>query len=360
MSIEQIQETLIIQQTEEILKQQQKIIQKSETIEKIKDLLGLVEDNEEIYFDEVTPGIHDSSWEYIYWGKLFEDMKKDFPRLYSSIKRTSDNVLPILQTFEAKNEKRLEELEKSTQRNRKKLFSILWSIARENSTETKEEWVINLANAMIHSPNQSFFYARKKAIEMEELTKKKIEEPEAIFRNIPDNFPKQREKIIERNLEDFGTIYVPEMFSFTKCEIFYYEEDYYDCVNGHTLLIDIRDKHIKFGHGMEVRKKEELIKEERIGNIALRYPDFDYYFLYEHKRFWLQCIGWLSIHKWWSTTMTIYNHNDGLRYGTKYINENNREYRSWSCTEDGDVHPELISKDTAEFINIIYKMLKEL
>jgi hypothetical protein len=61
MSIEQIQETLIIQQTEEILKQQQKIIQKSETIEKIKDLLGLVEDNEEIYFDEVTPGIHDSS-----------------------------------------------------------------------------------------------------------------------------------------------------------------------------------------------------------------------------------------------------------------------------------------------------------
>jgi hypothetical protein len=138
---------------------------------------------------------------------------------------------------------------------------------------------------MIHNPNQSFFYARKKAIEMEEVIKKKIKEPDLIFRNIPDNFSKQREKRIERNLENFGTIYVPEMFSLTECEIFYYEEDYYDCVNGHTLLVDIRDKHIKFGHGMEVREKEKLIIRERIGNIALRYPDFDYYFLYNHKRF---------------------------------------------------------------------------
>ncbi|MEI7563062.1 MAG: hypothetical protein WCJ39_05260 [bacterium] len=60
MSIEQIQETLIIQETEQLLKQQQKIIQKSETIEKIKDLLGLIDD-EETYFSKETGELLDSS-----------------------------------------------------------------------------------------------------------------------------------------------------------------------------------------------------------------------------------------------------------------------------------------------------------
>jgi len=357
MSIKNLPENKVIEQTKDIITNQQKNLKRLYILENIKKVLEKTEDDS-IIFDEGLYEFSSWNWEYLPTDSDFiRSIKSNHPKLYSEIKKNKKDISSLLQNFINTHEINIETI---TEKNRKKLFSMLQSIAREDQIETTEASLTNLANAMIHSPNQSFFYARKKAIEMEELMKKKIEEPDTIFKNSPDNVPKQRGKTMERNLENFETIYVPEMLSFTKCEVFYYEEDYYDCVNRQTLLIDIRNKNIRFRNGMEVRKKEELIKKERIGNIALKYPDFDYYFLYKHKRFWLQCIGWLSINKWGFATMTIHNHNDSLRYGTKYINENNREYRWWSCTEDGDVHPELALKDTASSIDIKYKMFKKL
>ena len=51
MSIEEIQRESLSQQTKEILQQQQKIIQKTETIEKIRSLLNRIGEDEAIHFD---------------------------------------------------------------------------------------------------------------------------------------------------------------------------------------------------------------------------------------------------------------------------------------------------------------------
>jgi hypothetical protein len=89
----------------------------------------------------------------------------------------------------------------------------------------------------------------------------------------------------------------------------------------------------------------------------ITHDNLDYYFIYYHRGKGNQYIGWISLKKNYGTpTLHIFNTQNRLRYGTKYINKYNAQYREWSCTEDGDVLPGLVAKDTADNIEIRYGM----
>ena len=352
-------ETILNQNLETNLKGQKQNIQKSETLEKIYNLLDELEETKEkdiniIYFEQL--------WEeYITWSdEVLQDIRKSFPRLFSRIKKNPTDVLPILQKFSTTKEKRSETIDKTTNKIRRKIYDIITENIKKNWVDIQEQSIKNLVNLLIHSPEQSVDIIIKKAREMEKIFNKKIEEPDPIFINKPEKRKIQEEEldyspqIITNSRKE---LVIPELTKFATCQIFYYEEDYYDRVTSEDLLIDIRDKTIKFGDDINIFIKNDNKQREELKINLWGYPDLDYYFIYHHRNKWDQCIGGISLGTQGFPIIHIFNTKGYLRYGTKNISKNNLNYRDGSCTDNGDILPELVAKDTAQRIKIKYETI---
>ena len=241
MSIEEIQRESLSQQTKEILQQQQKIIQKTETIEKIRSLLNRIGEDEAIHFDTTMWNLQTRFGEEVYGGEsTLRKIKEEFPRLYANIHKHANKVIEILQIFETTNDKRLTSLEQTTLRNRKKIYSIITNLTIEQWVISRTEAIANLASLIIHSPYQTTDIALKKAAEIEESYMREFKEMEKISDQRVEREIKRKHKEGRVNYhpvsvsEDFSIsegFYeksVPEIRWSSSCQVFYYEEDYYD------------------------------------------------------------------------------------------------------------------------------------
>jgi hypothetical protein len=187
------------------------------------------------------------------------------------MRKNADNIVPILQEFETKKEHHQKTIEKDTKKVRKVLYAIVDDTIQQNKLEIRKLSRDNLINILINSPQQDIQIALKKTREIENKHLTTQPEHERIESNETQETLFEKEKKRISQLIYFPTHFseaaptkdIPEIPYSTTCQIFYYEEDYYDAVSRQTLLIDISQNTIKFSdNDVKIFTKDDIVQNK--------------------------------------------------------------------------------------------------
>lgn len=172
---------------------------------------------------------------------------------------------------------------------KKKITLEIFAILDKKNITNAEKDVTNLVSLIYNSPHQEIALSLKRTLELLNPQEESNETPIRFTQVTQETPHKEQEKPKLNYYPDalsvhHHTIVEDRLPAFAKCNVFYYEEDYYDYVSSQTMLIEIKNGMIKHENSIQLISQSELRSEEcrlpRPTHPQRRLPDV--YFFFRH------------------------------------------------------------------------------